>query len=418
MRQKRFSELDVVRALSALWVIAAHFWTLKFLPFFLGFSKYQRGTGINAADIQNFGFNQFFPLAFTNLGDTGFNFLNALCGLGYQAVHIFFVLSGFGLVYSRTSKLSEPWLEFFRRRLLRLYPTFWILLTLWTLISYGLYRWFGGWIQTEELMPSTFSISWLGFLLLNDGVPFSWFMFPILQFYFAFPFLFKLLKRYSAIHFLTITFLIKLSWTLFIIFYSYLRHDGLIGTPLCPGYVAISRLFEFSLGMAAAKVYLEKPGRLIAYLTNFRTLILAIGCEIFGVLLSCTFVRLNFLNHNIPVGFAVSDALIGFGISVITFNLSRLILKLFKKLSKVLLFISNLSYEFYLCQFIPLILVPNLFPLVVPRGNPGLAAILAILLYSLAVGIGVIASLGLQKITTLATVTVQDFSRTLGKAIK
>jgi hypothetical protein len=62
-----------------------------------------------------------------------------------------------------------------------------------------------------------------------------------------------------------------------------------------PGYLAISRLFEFCLGMVMAKVYASNPNLLINYLTKPVTVALAIIFEILGIMGSLKFANnINF----------------------------------------------------------------------------------------------------------------------------
>jgi peptidoglycan/LPS O-acetylase OafA/YrhL len=195
-------------------------------------------------------------------------------------------------------------------------------------------------------------------------------------------------------------FLVKSIWTLLVIIYAYWRYDSWIGSPFYTGYLGISRLFEFSLGMAAAKIFFEDHEKLIKYLTSLKIIGLAAICEVIGTII--TFFKIDAFNHRLPIGLAICDALIGFGIFVIVFNLSRLIIKINPKVSKVILLISKFSYEMYLCQFIALLLITYLLKFLNPV-YPGLIMLLTIPTYSLAVGIDILASFLVQKITLFLT---------------
>lgn len=385
----RFIELDFIRALSALWVILTHFWVLHFLPFSLSALKIipesKEPIGMDMGKVLDLGFNQFFPLPTTNFGYDLFNIVNIFCGLGYQSVHIFFILSGFGLSYSRFLKPDESWQLFLKKRLLRIYPVYWVVLCLA--------------ILDKSLTSYNFHLPWQGFLFMSGGtVPFTWFMFPLVQFYLAFPWLFKLVKHYSIFRFLFIVFLIKFVWTFSVIIYGYLRYDSWIGSPFYPGYLAISRLFEFSLGMVGARVYFENQHKLINFLIDYKTICLAIICEVIGTLL--VVVKIHIFYHSLPLGLAISDALIGFGIFVILFNFTLLITKISQKLNTLLLFVSEFSYEMYLSQFIGLLFVDKCLQ-ILSSNSFVLIILTAVPLYSLVVGVDILASFFIKKTTLL-----------------
>jgi hypothetical protein len=65
---------------------------------------------------------KFFPLPFNSVGNIVFDLLNIFFLLGYQGVHIFFILSGFGLAYSRILKPDESWSIFMRKKVFPALP--------------------------------------------------------------------------------------------------------------------------------------------------------------------------------------------------------------------------------------------------------------------------------------------------------
>lgn len=398
-KSQRLIELDFLRAVSALWVILIHLWLFYLLPYALKFTPPKNGVfGINMGRPLELGFEQFFPLPLTNLGNFIFDILNIFCGLGYQAVHIFFVLSGFGLSYSKFFKPSESWFIFLKNRFLRIYPTYFVVFSLVILIN-----------LRKPIVPWS-HISWKGFFFIVESVPYTWFMFPLVQLYIAFPILFYLLKRYSVLRFLITMFLVKFVGSLLVVTHWY--PVSWMSLPFEPGLLGgISRVFEFSLGMAAAKVFFEDNEKLVKYLTNPKIIGLAAVCEVVGTLI--TFLRIDIFNERFPIGLAICDAFIGFGIFVIVFNFSRLLKKLNLKVSKIILFISQFSYEMYLCQFIALLFVEKLLAKYLNPVGPSLVMLLTIPIYSLAVGIDILASFIVQKITLFLTSRLSGAFRAL-----
>jgi peptidoglycan/LPS O-acetylase OafA/YrhL len=167
-----------------------------------------------------------------------------------------------------------------------------------------------------------------------------------------------------------------------------------------PGYLAISRLFEFCLGMAMAKVYASNPNLLINYLTKPVTIALAIIFEILGIMGSLNFANnIKILGVAFPVGMSFYDAFIGFGIFVIVFNTCRNLFKFSELITKFLTEISHISYELYLTQFIGLIIIRKFFTVLVP-GEPLLvSAGRAILVYVLMIQICIVSAVLLQYLT-------------------
>ena len=178
------------------------------------------------------------------------------------------------------------------------------------------------------------------------------------------------------------------------------RFPPILGDLNYPGYLAISRSFEFCLGMAMAKVYATNPTLLINYLTKPVTIAVAIILEILGIMGSFEFTNnINFFGIILPVGLSFYDAFIGFGIFVIVFNICIKLIIFSDLTTRFLTGISRISYELYLTQFIGLIVIPKFFTVVV-RGEPSLlTASRAILLYVLIIEICIVNACLLQQLT-------------------
>jgi peptidoglycan/LPS O-acetylase OafA/YrhL len=389
MKYNRFQELDMIRGFAACWVVAVHFWYFNFLPPFFGYSnffEYAKVVG-SASTIA-----KFFPLPFNSAGNIVFDLLNIFFLLGYQGVHIFFILSGFGLAYSRILKSDESWSIFMRKKLFRLYPTYWILLAVSVIIPrlradlfYGYFDWWS---------------FWRSFIILDKAIPFSWFMFPLIQFYLCFFLLFKCLQKFSIRQFIFTSFFIKVIYTFLVLMLGFNNvFFPILGDLSYPGYLAISRLFEFCLGMAMAKVYASNPTLLINYLTKPVTIAIAIIFEILGIMGSFQFSNPKIFGVFLPFGLSFYDAFLGFGIFVIVFNVCRSLINFSDLTTRFLTWISKISYELYLTQFIGLIVIPKFFTVVV-RGEPSLlTASRAILLYILLIQICIVNACLLQQLT-------------------
>jgi peptidoglycan/LPS O-acetylase OafA/YrhL len=279
-----------------------------------------------------------------------------------------------------------------RKKFFRLYPTYWILLAVSLIIPrlradlfYGYFGWWSFWR------------SWI---ILDKAIPFSWFMFPLIQFYLCFFFIFKFLQKFSIKQFILTSFFIKVTYTFLVLMLGFNLFRPIIGDFGYPGYLAISRLFEFSLGMAMAKVYASNPNLLINYLTKPVTIALAIIFEILGIMGSLKFANnIKFLGVAFPVGMSFYDAFIGFGIFVIVFNTCRNLFKFSELITKFLTEISHISYELYLTQFIGLIIIRKFFTVLVPGEPLLLSAGRAILVYVLMIQICIVSAVLLQYLT-------------------
>jgi peptidoglycan/LPS O-acetylase OafA/YrhL len=398
MKYNRFQELDMMRGFAACWVVGVHFWSFYFLPPFFGYSnffEYAKVVG-EASTIA-----KFFPLPFNSVDNIVFGLLNIFFLLGYQGVHIFFILSGFGLAYSRILKPDESWRIFMRKKFFRLYPTYWILLAVSLIIPRFRADLFSGYFDWWSF--------WRSFIILDKAIPFSWFMFPLIQFNLCFFVLVKLLHKYSIKQFIMTSFLIKVTYTFLVLIlgFNVSVFSPILGDHLYPGYLAISRLFEFCLGMAMAKVYASNPTLLINYLTKPVTIAIAIIFEILGIMGSLPFSTPKILGKYFPFGLSFYDAFLGFGIFVIVFNVSRILINFSDLTTRFLTGISKISYEFYLTQFIGLIVIPKFFTVVV-RGEPSLlTAIRGILLYILIIQICIVNAFLLQYLTNSLTSRVR-----------
>ncbi|MEG4802086.1 acyltransferase family protein [Microcoleus sp. ARI1-B5] len=389
MKSNRFQELDMMRGFAACWVLGVHFWYFNFIPPFFGYSnffEYAKVVG-PASTIA-----KFLPLPFNSLGNIVLDLLNIFFLLGYQGVHIFFILSGFGLAYSRILKPDESWSIFIRKKFFRIYPTYWILLAVSLIIPRLRADLFYGYFDWHSL--------WRSLIILDKAIPFSWFMFPLIQFYLCFFLLFKYLQKLSVFQFIFTSLFIKITYAFLVLTLGFNRFQPILGDLNYPGYLAISRSFEFCLGMAMAKVYASNPTLLINFLTKPVTIAIAIVLEVLGILGSFKFTNnIKFLGIILPFGLSFYDAFIGFGIFVIVFNICKNLINLSGLITKFLTWVSRISYELYLTQFIGLIVIPNFFTVVV-RGEPALlTASRAILLYVLIIEICIVNACLLQQLT-------------------
>ena len=367
---KKIIYLDYLRLFACLGVFACHLWVGGILPNASNVTKNLSNLaheclGIKGDSLYRCGFDSLFLFP-SNSGDhLLFNFFNFVFGLGYQAVHLFFILSGFGLTLSallvekKTDRIR--WFGFIKKRFIRLYPSYWLILAIYLLLNFFQYHSFLGLLKT-----------YVKGAIFLDVIPATWYIPILLQLYLLFPFLFYFLKKLSIKNFLLLSLLVKTVSSAIIITTSLLAFDKILGFGyggLAPGGIALTRLFEFCFGMAIAKHWFTHERSVDAF-TVFqkpKAIILGIFLECLGIFLSLKYTAIRFIDHDIPVGLFISDAFIGIGIFIISLNLVFLVDGLLKSKSKAWLdLISNGTYEAYLVHsivlsyFLTLLVQPSL----------------------------------------------------------
>ena len=367
---KKIIYLDYLRLFACLGVFACHLWVGGILPNASNVTKNLSNLaheclGIKGDSLYRCGFDSLFLFP-SNSGDhLLFNFFNFVFGLGYQAVHLFFILSGFGLTLSallvekKTDRIR--WFGFIKKRFIRLYPSYWLILAIYLLLNFFQYHSFLGLLKT-----------YVKGAIFLDVIPATWYIPILLQLYLLFPFLFYFLKKLSIKNFLLLSLLVKTVSSAIIITTSLLAFDTILGFGyggLAPGGIALTRLFEFCFGMAIAKHWFTHERSVDAF-TVFqkpKAIILGIFLECLGIFLSLKYTAIRFIDHDIPVGLFISDAFIGVGIFIISLNLVFLVDGLLKSKSKAWLdLISNGTYEAYLVHsivlsyFLTLLIQPSL----------------------------------------------------------
>ena len=367
---KKIIYLDYLRLFACLGVFACHLWVGGILPNASNVTKNLSNLadeclGIKGDSLYRCGFDSLFLFP-SNSGDhLLFNFFNFVFGLGYQAVHLFFILSGFGLTLSAllVEKKTERirWFGFIKKRFIKLYPSHWLILAIYLLLNFFQYHSFLGLLKT-----------YVKGAIFLDVIPATWYIPILLQLYLLFPFLFYFLKKLSIKNFLLLSLLVKTVSSAIIITTSLLAFDKILGFGsggLAPGGIALTRLFEFCFGMAIAKHWFTHERSVDAF-TVFqkpKVIILGIFLECLGIFLSLKYTAICFIDHDIPVGLFISDAFIGIGIFIISLNLVFLVDGLLKSKSKAWLdLISNGTYEAYLVHgivlsyFLTLLIKPSL----------------------------------------------------------
>jgi peptidoglycan/LPS O-acetylase OafA/YrhL len=232
---KRLLWLDVAKALAILWVVYFHF-----------FRTYFEHGELPPADWSNLVAGAATVLKHVWL---------QVSGLGFHAVGVFIILSGWALMQStarRAESGAVAWGVWYRTRFFRLYPMYWVAHLVYLLSPF---------VVRPEQVDGRIVLSLLGLRFVDIGMNFFylnaawWYFSMLIQFYLFFPLLFWAARKLGPWTFL-------LTACAFGFFARYLMlivypQDGL----WILGGFAISRLPEFALGMALGMWHSQSKAR-------------------------------------------------------------------------------------------------------------------------------------------------------------
>lgn len=223
----------------------------------------------------------------------------AIAGVGFHAVGVFLVMSGFGLCYSlaRTGGPQDGWRVWYRSRLMRLFPMYWAAHLLYLISPFE---------ARLERVDYRFLLSFVGdrivplqyiFYYLNAA---WWYFGLILELYIAFPLLYLLMRRLGAGWFLLVCAAeTMISRYLFI----FVLHAS--------GYYTLGaffgcRLWEFGFGMVVGTWYRQDRDWVEARLFGA-----------IGLLAGTTIYTAGLYSFGPPLAYMVADGLVGTGLFVI-----------------------------------------------------------------------------------------------------
>ena len=224
---------------------------------------------------------------------------------GPHAVGVFLVLSGFGLTYSlvKAGNQKGGWPRWYYRRLLRLFPIYWLAHILYLVSPSALYK---------DPVDFRFLLSFLGdriypvdalFYYIN---PAWWFFGLLVELYLVFPLLFNLLKRVRPASFLIVCGLITVISRYLLVFVIH-AHGNYV-----QGAFFGARLWEFALGMVLALLCHRDPRLFERYLFSGPILI---G----GIILYA----LGTYSYQPTFTYTLTDALIATGLFVVIAQVAR-----------------------------------------------------------------------------------------------
>ena len=247
--------------------------------------------------------------------------LDRAASFGGSGVHVFLFASGFGLMLSYSRKPTR-YFEFLRKRFLKIYIPYIIIV----LISAAVPFMYTGPDRIEALLSHIFLFKMFVSRYENSFGAQLWFISTIFQFYLVFIPLAKVKEKLRPIVFFLISLMISISWWIIV------AKTGLVYERTMNSFF-LQYLWEFVLGMCVAD-YVSSHGGFLSVSTP-KLLV----CAVIGILIQgFTGIKGGYLRlfNDIP-------ALLGYG------SLALIICRLsIKPLRRLLLFISSISYEWYL----------------------------------------------------------------------
>jgi peptidoglycan/LPS O-acetylase OafA/YrhL len=177
-------------------------------------------------------------------------------GLGFHAVGVFIILSGWTLMQSTTRRAESgaiAWGTWYRARFLRLYPMYWVAHLVYLVSPF---------VARLEPVDSRIILSLLGLRFIDIQMNFMylnaawWYFSMLIQFYLIFPLLFWAARRLGPLRFLLIA-----CATGFFARYILLVVWPQNGLWVLGGF-AVCRLPEFALGMSLAMWHTQSDARL------------------------------------------------------------------------------------------------------------------------------------------------------------
>jgi peptidoglycan/LPS O-acetylase OafA/YrhL len=224
MAMKRLLWLDLTKGLAILYVVYFHFFRTYFEH---GTLPPNDWTGLSAGAIT------IFRIVWLKIS-----------GLGFHAVGVFIILSGWALMES-TARRAEAgamkWGLWYRARFLRLYPMYWVAHLVYLISPF---------IARLEPVDSRIVLSLLGLRFIDITMNFMylnaawWYFSMLIQFYLIFPLLFWAARKLGPWNFLIIASALGF-FVRYLMLFVYPQH----GLWILGGF-AICRLPEFALGMA------------------------------------------------------------------------------------------------------------------------------------------------------------------------
>jgi len=237
---KRLLWLDIAKAIAISWVVYFHFFNTVF-----------QHTQFPADDWSSLAAGTVTVIRIAWL---------KVSGIGFHAVGVFIILSGWALMEStarRAESSSLKWGSWFGARFLRLYPMYWVAHVVYLVSPF---------VARLEPVDSRIILSLLGLRFIDITMNFMylnaawWYFSMLIQFYVMFPLLFWAARRFGPFVFLLMACALGF-FVRYLLLVVYPQHGFWV-----LGGFAVCRLPEFALGMALGMWHKQSPARVELFL--------------------------------------------------------------------------------------------------------------------------------------------------------
>lgn len=257
--------------------------------------------------------------------------------VGGAGVHLFFIVSGFGL---GMSSQEIKYYDFFKRRVIRILIPYYIFVI--TAFSFNQFIPIFKNVSFYALVGHLFAYKMFDEEIIGSFGYHLWFMSTIIQFYIFFKPVVQIKKMISSLCFVAISLAVSICYWVFLVYVD------LAGQRVYNSFF-LQYLWEFNIGLVLADLYREK--RIKFWDQNImRMFLLAVfGLGIMGVM-AMKFKRVGQTFNDIP-------AAIGF------FSLTCLLFLICEKykLNNMIQYVGVISYELYLIHMFIFLIVSLLF---------------------------------------------------------
>lgn len=260
--------------------------------------------------------------------------------IGGTGVHLFILLSGFGLGLSSQKMKMYP---FYKKRFTKILIPYYLIIVIIYIVNsiYGFY----GKNTLYALGGHFFLYKMFDEKIITSFGYHFWFISTIVQFYIVFPLIISLKKRINdSLLFIIISICISLSWSIIIAILN-------IDNQRIFNSFFLQYLWEFNLGIFFADLYIDKKLKFWEQNNNILTFLSIIGIVTMGFMVMKGG-KLGRTFNDIP-------ALIGYSsLAILMYKIS---LNKFKLIKNFFVYASKISYELYLIHMLIFVLLNNFF---------------------------------------------------------
>jgi peptidoglycan/LPS O-acetylase OafA/YrhL len=264
---KRLLWLDIAKGIAILWVVYFHFYKTyaNWAPDPMSGHLIAEVAGEHGWDSVS-----------ATIGTIAKVVWVAVSGVGFHAVGLFIIVSGWSLAIATTKREAKApiaWGAWYRSRFIRLYPMYWLAHLVYLISPFQ---------ARLEPIDWRFLISLTGLRIIDIDMNFMylnaawWYFSMLIQLYLIFPLLYMGMRKLGLTSFLLAAFVVGFGMRYLLLNVWSAQGQWILGGN------ALSRVPEFALGMVLGMVYLREPERIERWLLGGTGLVLGIVAYYFA----------------------------------------------------------------------------------------------------------------------------------------